>query len=118
MGGILICYVLMVGLGIPFDISKWNPFLKANTIIVGIGSGLYYYLLRKYLKTMTDFSMRYDTVFNQFIADRYVEGNCPVCNNLTSVGWCECGKENKVDELINPISLLSGTTPILKEDVE
>lgn len=59
----------------------------------------------------------YDEEFQQFLADRYITGECPKCNNAGAYGdQCEkCGSDLSPTELINPISTLSGKTPILKE---
>ena len=59
----------------------------------------------------------YDEEFNQFLADRYVTGDCPNCKKPGAYGdQCEkCGSAISPTELINPISTLSGKTPILKE---
>jgi methionyl-tRNA synthetase len=58
----------------------------------------------------------YDTVANQFLADRYIIGTCPNCANPDAYGdQCErCGSTLSPTELIQPRSTLSGSTPILK----
>ena len=59
----------------------------------------------------------YDQEFNQFLADRYITGDCPKCSAEGAYGdQCEkCGSDLSPLELINPKSTLSGKTPILKE---
>lgn len=59
----------------------------------------------------------YDARFNQFLADRYVKGTCPKCGNTEAYGdQCEsCGSSLNATDLINPVSTLSGETPVLKE---
>ncbi|MFK8045293.1 MAG: class I tRNA ligase family protein, partial [Crocinitomicaceae bacterium] len=59
----------------------------------------------------------YDEEYNQFLADRYVTGDCPNCKNAGAYGdQCEkCGAALSPTELINPKSTLSGKTPTLKE---
>jgi methionyl-tRNA synthetase len=59
----------------------------------------------------------FDTDHNQFLADRYIVGDCPRCSAKDAYGdQCEkCGAALSPDELINPKSSLSGKTPILKE---
>lgn len=59
----------------------------------------------------------YDPTANQFLADRYVTGTCPHCNNEKAYGdQCEkCGTSLNATDLINPRSVLSGSEPILKE---
>ncbi|MDP5169441.1 MAG: class I tRNA ligase family protein, partial [Bacteroidia bacterium] len=58
----------------------------------------------------------YDEEYNQFLADRYVTGTCPVCKHDKAYGdQCEnCGSTLNATELINPISTLSGKTPVLR----
>lgn len=59
----------------------------------------------------------YDEDFQQFLADRYVTGTCPKCNNPGAYGdQCEkCGSTLSPTELIDPKSTLSGKTPVLKQ---
>jgi methionyl-tRNA synthetase len=58
----------------------------------------------------------YDEEYQQFLADRYITGECPKCQNPNAYGdQCEkCGTDLSPTDLINPISTLSGKTPILK----
>lgn len=59
----------------------------------------------------------YDPKAEQFLADRYIVGTCPVCNKDGAYGdQCEsCGSSLSATELKNPKSALSGETPIFKE---
>ena len=59
----------------------------------------------------------YDESEDQFLADRYVEGECPKCGFEKAYGdQCEsCGASLSPTDLINPKSKLSGSKPILKE---
>ncbi len=59
----------------------------------------------------------YDEEAHQFLADRYVTGECPHCHNQGAYGdQCEkCGRDLSPTELINPKSTISGSTPVLKE---
>ena len=52
----------------------------------------------------------YDVEAQQFLADRYIIGECPRCHNEKAYGdQCEkCGSTLSPDELINPRSALSG----------
>ncbi|MCF8434901.1 MAG: methionine--tRNA ligase, partial [Crocinitomicaceae bacterium] len=58
----------------------------------------------------------FDEEYQQFLADRYITGECPKCQNPSAYGdQCEkCGSDLSPTELINPTSTLSGKTPILK----
>lgn len=59
----------------------------------------------------------YDEEFHQFLADRYITGTCPHCQNEGAYGdQCEkCGTSLSPTDLINPKSTLSGKPPVLKE---
>lgn len=59
----------------------------------------------------------FDPKANQFLADRYIQGTCPICSFENAYGdQCEnCGSTLSPSELINPHSMLSGEKPILKE---
>ena len=59
----------------------------------------------------------YDTEARTFLADRYIVGTCPKCGNEGAYGdQCEkCGSTLSPDELINPHSALSGSTPVKKK---
>lgn len=59
----------------------------------------------------------YDTEAKQFLADRYIVGTCPKCNHDAAYGdQCEnCGADLSPTDLINPRSVLSGSTPELRE---
>ncbi|TAF90729.1 MAG: methionine--tRNA ligase, partial [Flavobacteriia bacterium] len=58
----------------------------------------------------------FDEQYQQFLADRYITGQCPKCSNPSAYGdQCEkCGSDLSPTELINPVSTLSGSKPILK----
>ncbi len=58
----------------------------------------------------------YDEEYHQFLADRYILGDCPNCHAPNAYGdQCEkCGTALSPSELINPVSALSGKAPIKK----
>lgn len=58
----------------------------------------------------------YDEEAKQFLADRYVMGECPHCHNENAYGdQCEkCGSDLSPMELINPHSTISGSKPVVK----
>ncbi len=58
----------------------------------------------------------FDSEANMFLADRFVTGTCPKCQNPEAYGdQCEkCGSSLNATDLINPKSTLSGATPSLK----
>ncbi|MBN8880431.1 MAG: methionine--tRNA ligase [Sphingobacteriales bacterium] len=59
----------------------------------------------------------YDEEAKTFLADRYIKGTCPNCGYENAYGdQCErCGTSLSPDELINPVSTLTGSKPIKKK---
>lgn len=58
----------------------------------------------------------YDEEKDTFLADRYIVGTCPICNNENAYGdQCEkCGSTLSPDQLIDPRSALSNVKPVKK----
>ena len=58
----------------------------------------------------------FDESAQTFLADRYIKGTCPSCGYDSAYGdQCEkCGKSLSPEELIHPVSTLSGNAPIKK----
>ncbi len=59
----------------------------------------------------------YDPVENMFLPDRFIKGECPKCGATDQYGDnCEsCGASYSPSELKNPVSAVSGATPVEKE---
>ncbi|MFT3844462.1 MAG: methionine--tRNA ligase [Lacibacter sp.] len=59
----------------------------------------------------------FDEEAKTFLADRYIKGTCPNCGSDRAFGdQCEnCGRTLSPDELINPVSTLSGKAPVKKK---
>jgi methionyl-tRNA synthetase len=59
----------------------------------------------------------FDEAAKTFLADRYIKGTCPNCGSDRAYGdQCEnCGRTLSPDELINPVSTLSGKPPVKKK---
>ena len=59
----------------------------------------------------------YDPVKNLFLPDRYIKGGCPRCSAPDQYGdSCEaCGATYGPTDLKNPVSVLSGATPVTRE---
>lgn len=59
----------------------------------------------------------YDEEAQTFLADRYIKGTCPNCGFENAYGdQCErCGTSLSPDELINPVSTLSGQPPVKRK---
>ena len=103
----------MAGLGINFDVYHRTS------------SDLHHQSASEFFTTLNDkeaFEIReseqfYDEEHQQFLADRYIKGECPKCGHPDAYGdQCEnCGSALSPQELINPSSTLSGATPILRK---
>ena len=67
-----------------------------------------------YTKTI---EQAYDEKEGMFLPDRFVRGTCPFCKTPDQHGdACEsCSKTYTPAELIDPVSVISGTTPVLRE---
>jgi methionyl-tRNA synthetase len=59
----------------------------------------------------------YDEEKKTFLADRYITGTCPICNNPNAYGdQCErCGSSLSPEQLINPRSTLSEAVPVKRK---
>src|SRR6201996_7759657 len=59
----------------------------------------------------------YDDSAKMFLPDRYVKGICPICGTADQYGdSCEnCGSTYTPADLKNPISVVSGTTPVWRD---
>ena len=118
----------------PQDIvDKYHKINKKAFEDLGISFDIYYRTseelhhetAQEYFKTLLEkdeFTVKtseqyYDEENKQFLADRYITGECPKCKYPHAYGdQCEkCGSALSPLELINPKSTLSGKTPILKE---
>ena len=99
--------------GISFDIySRTSSKTHAET-----SSQLFKELYEKGVFEEKTSEQYYDAEHNQFLADRYIKGTCPNCGYEEAYGdQCEnCGTSLSPTELINPVSVLSGAKPELKE---
>ncbi|WKZ30592.1 MAG: methionine--tRNA ligase [Candidatus Dojkabacteria bacterium] len=69
------------------------------------------YLLRKETEQF------YDEKAQRFLVDRYIEGKCPYCGYIPARGdQCDsCGHVLTPEELIDPVSKLTGTTPVMRK---
>jgi methionyl-tRNA synthetase len=62
-------------------------------------------------------SQAYDEKAAMFLPDRYVKGTCPVCETPDQYGdSCEhCGSTYTPADLKNPVSVISGATPVWRQ---
>ncbi len=67
-----------------------------------------------YTKTI---EQAYDEKEGMFLPDRFVRGTCPRCKSEDQDGdACEvCGATYTPEDLIDPVSVISGTTPVKRE---
>jgi len=99
--------------GISFDnYSRTSEKIHHETSLV-----LFNTLKEKDLFSLKKSEQFYDSKENQFLADRYISGDCPICNAKDAYGdQCEkCGSTLSPEELKNPKSTISDSTPVLKE---
>ncbi len=100
-------------LGISFDIySRTSSPIHHET-----ASDFFKNLYDKGVFEETESEQYYDSSAEQFLADRYIKGECPVCAYPEAYGdQCEnCGSTLSPRELKNPVSMLSGKKPELKK---
>lgn len=113
-------------------IDKYHPIIAQNFKDLGIefdiyhrtSSPLHHETAQEFFRTLNekgDLEIKeseqyFDEAANSFLADRYIKGTCPNCAFESAYGdQCErCGKSLSPDELINPVSTLSGNKPIKK----
>ncbi len=101
------------GLGISFDIySRTTSATHHKT-----ASDFFRTLYDKGEFTEKTTMQFYDEEAKQFLADRYVMGTCPHCQNDKAYGdQCEsCGTTLNSIDLINPRSAISGSVPVMRE---
>jgi methionyl-tRNA synthetase len=114
-------------------VDKYHNMMKASFEKFGISFSIYSRTSSPvHHKTASDFFLKlyekgvfeesfteqyYDEKAKQFLADRYITGTCPNCQNPSAYGdQCErCGTSLSPTDLINPVSALTGEKPILKE---
>ena len=97
------------GLGISFDIFSRT----SNAVHHETSQAFFTALHQKGLLEVKESEQFYDPERAQFLADRYILGTCPNCQNPNAYGdQCErCGTSLSPEELINPRSALSGAVP-------
>ena len=100
-----------------FGISFDNYSRTSSKIHHKIASEFFNDLNNKKIFLEKESEQLYDEKEKQFLADRYVEGECPKCNFEGAYGdQCEsCGSSLNPTDLINPKSKLSGNKPSLKK---
>ncbi len=99
--------------GITFDIYSRTT----SDIHRKVASDFFRTLYEKGEFTEEESEQYYDEEAKQFLADRYIVGTCPHCENEKAYGdQCEqCGTALSPAELINPRSTLSGSQPVKRK---
>lgn len=107
------------GLGIEFDIyggTHQPDFVDTHE---KFSQDFFLKIHEKGLFTKRKAQQLYDTQAGQFLPDRFVRGTCPHCGSDSAYGdQCEnCGRSVEQIELVNPVSMLTRTTPEPRETV-
>jgi len=99
-----------------FHIAFDNWYSTDSPENVALSQGIYRKLRDAGLIVTKTVDRFYDTAKGMFLADRNIKGECPVCHSKDQYGDnCEvCGAAYQPTELINPFSVFTGSTPILK----
>jgi len=113
-------------------IDKYHPIIEQNFKDLGVefdiyhrtSSPLHHETAQEFFTTLNDkgdleikeSEQYFDEATSTFLADRFIKGTCPNCSYDNAFGdQCEkCGKSLSPEELINPVSTLSGNAPIKK----
>ena len=101
------------GLGINFDIYSRT----SSKVHAGNASEFFRKLYDQDDFITQESEQLYDEKAQMFLTDRLIEGTCPRCGNPDAYGdQCEkCGSTLSPEELVNPRSKLSGSTPVKKK---
>ncbi|MBD8542034.1 methionine--tRNA ligase [Oxalobacteraceae sp. CFBP 8761] len=99
-----------------FHIAFDNWYSTDSPENVELSQGIYRKLRDAGLIVTKTVDRFYDPVKGMFLADRNIKGECPVCHAKDQYGDnCEvCGAAYQPTELINPFSVFTGSTPVLK----
>ncbi len=101
------------GLGINFDIYS-----RTSSEVHAKNASEFFRKLYDQADFITQESEQlYDEQAHMFLTDRLIEGTCPKCGNPHAYGdQCEkCGSTLSPEELLDPKSKLSGSTPVKKK---
>ena len=100
-----------------FNINHTNYYTTHSDENKELVEEIYSNLLKDNLIFKKKIKQLFDKKQGMFLADRFVTGTCPACGANSQFGdGCEvCGITYEAEELINPISTLTNTTPVLKK---
>jgi methionyl-tRNA synthetase len=99
-----------------FHIAFDNWYSTDSPENVELSQGIYRKLRDAGLIVTKTVDRFFDPVKGMFLADRNIKGECPKCHAKDQYGDnCEvCGAAYQPTELVNPYSVFTGSTPILK----
>ncbi|RSZ57991.1 methionine--tRNA ligase [Massilia atriviolacea] len=99
-----------------FHIAFDNWYSTDSPENVELSQGIYRKLRETGLIVTKTVDRFFDPVKGMFLADRNIKGECPKCGAKDQYGDnCEvCGAAYQPTELVNPFSVFTGSTPILK----
>jgi methionyl-tRNA synthetase len=99
-----------------FHIAFDNWYSTDSPENVELSQGIYRKLRDTGLIVTKTVDRFFDPVKGMFLADRNIKGECPKCHAKDQYGDnCEvCGAAYQPTELVNPFSVFTGSTPILK----
>lgn len=99
-----------------FHIGFDNWYSTDSPENVDLSQGIYRKLRDAGLIVTKTVDRFFDPVKGMFLADRNIKGECPKCGAKDQYGDnCEvCGAAYQPTELVNPFSVFTGSTPILK----
>ncbi len=100
-----------------FDIGFDNYYTTHSEENRRLTVRMYEALVRAGHVTRRSVRQAYDEKAGMFLPDRYVKGTCPRCGTPDQYGdSCEnCGATYSTSDLIDPVSVVSGTTPVERE---
>ncbi|MBC8034146.1 MAG: methionine--tRNA ligase [Chitinophagaceae bacterium] len=111
-------------------IDKYHPIIEQNFKDLGVefdiyhrtSSALHHETAQEFFSVLNnngdleekETEQYFDESANAFLADRFIKGTCPNCGYEHAFGdQCErCGKSLSPEDLINPVSTLSGNPPV------
>ena len=100
-----------------YDIDFTNFHSTHSNENKSISENIYKSAVDNNLISKQSINQLFDTKEEMFLSDRFIKGTCPKCGAEDQYGdGCGvCNAVYSVEDLINPISTISGTAPIIKK---
>ena len=107
------------GLGIEFDVYGGTHQPEFTSLHEKFSQNFFLTIHEKGLFTKRSSKQLFDVEAEQFLPDRFVRGRCPHCGSENAFGdQCEgCARALDQVELLEPKSVLTGTSPELRETI-